>query len=180
MATMRDLRRTDLRANVLETPYWITSAELTFLSDDDKAVLFSFPVTKLVSPGYGTNLIFIHEVAFEVTDPYVGGTRVLTIGQGSIATDDITTGGTVTDTDAAMYILNADITLGTAGWYLPTSGIGSPWLTDMTANTFTTNITILPVNGTVLCVTAYLTSDDAITAGAGRVHMLISELPSCR
>lgn len=178
--TMLDLRRTDLRTNVLMNPYWITSAELNSDADDQDAVFFSFPITKSVSPGYGTNLILIHQVAFEVTTDFAGGTIALTIGQGSIATDDITTAGTVTDVDVDMYILSADITTGTAGWYLPTTGNTSAWLTDSAAGTFTTDITIVPADATVLCVTGYLTSDAAITAGAGRVHMLISEIPTCR
>ncbi|MEA3344588.1 MAG: hypothetical protein U9Q16_02830, partial [Patescibacteria group bacterium] len=102
--TSLDLRRTDLRTNVLENPYWITSAELGTDADDQDAVLFSFPKTKSVSPGYGTNLILIHQVAFEVTTAYAGGTRVLTIGQGSLATDAVTTAGTVTDVDVDMYL----------------------------------------------------------------------------
>jgi len=186
-ATCLDLRRTDLRSNVLENPYWITSGEVgvtcgsvATTADDRKAVLFSFPIAASISPGYGTSLILIHQVAFEVTSDFAGGTIVLTIGQGSLATDAITTGGAVTDVDADMYILSADITTATAGWYLPTTGNTSPWLTDSAAGTFTTDITIVPAATTVLAVVAYLTSDAAITAGEGRVHMLISEIPSGR
>jgi hypothetical protein len=178
--TILDLRRTDLRTNVLENPYWITSAEITPDCDDQDAVLFSFPITKSISPGYGNNLIFIHQVAFEITTAFAGGTVALDIGQGSLATDAVTTGGTVTDVDPDMYLLDADITLGTKGWYLPTSGHTTAWLTDIAAKTFTTNITITPADATVLAVVAYLTSTDTITAGAARFHMLISELPSDR
>ena len=178
--TSLDLRRTDLRTNVLENPYWITSAELTPDADDQDAVLFSFPITKSVSPGYGNNLILIHQVAFEISTAFVGGTLALTFGQGSLATDAVTTAGTVTDVDVDMYILSADITFATPGWYLPTTGNTSAWLTDSEAGTFTTDITITPADTTVLAVVAYLTSDAAITAGAGRLHMLISELPSDR
>lgn len=178
--TVLDLRRTDLRSNVLENPYWITSASLAPAADDQDAVFFSFPITKSVSPGYGNNMIFIHQVAFEVVTAFTGGTLALTIGQGSLATDAVTTAGTVTDVDVDMYILSADITIATPGFYMPTTGNTSAWLTDMAARTFTTDITIVPADTTVLCVTGYLTSDAAITAGAGRVHMLISEIPSLR
>jgi hypothetical protein len=177
---MLDLRRTDLRTNVLENPYWITSAEITPACDDQDAVLFSFPITKSVSPGYGNNLIFIHQVALEIVTAFAGGTVALDIGQGSLATDAVTTAGIVTDVDPDMYLLNADITLGTKGWYLPTTGKTSAWLTDIAAKTFTTDITITPADATVLAVVAYLTSSDTITAGAARFHMLVSELPSDR
>ena len=106
--TMLDLRRTDLRSNVLENPYWITSAEIAPAADDKDAVLFSFPITKSVSPGYGYNLILLHMMAFEVITAF-DGTAVIIVGVGSIATDDITTAGTVTDVDENEYFEDGDI-----------------------------------------------------------------------
>ena len=179
--TVLDLRRTDLRSNVLENPYWITSAELDKDADDEDAVLFSFPaISASASPSYGTNLIQVHQVAFEVTTGFVGGTLALTIGGGSIETDDITTTGVSTDVTVDRYILYDDITIATPGWYLPTTGNTSAWLTDIAAKTFSVNTTILPADATTLTVVAYLSSSAPITAGAGRFHMLISELPTCR
>lgn len=180
MATMLDLRRTDLRSNVLTNPYWITSASIEKEADDKGAGLFSFPITKSVAPGYGNGLILIQQVAVEVVTAFAGGTVALTIGQGSLATDAVTTAGTITDVDADMYCLNADLTLGTPGIYMPTTGNASPWLTDAKVLTFTTDWTITPVDTTVLTVAAYLTSSGVITAGAARVHLLISEVPAVR
>jgi len=175
-----ELRRNDLRSNVLENPYWITSGSLEKGADDLDAVLFSFPITGIgFAPGYGTNLIKIHDFLFEIVTGYVGGTPVLTIGLGSIASDGVIT--TVTDITVDNFILNADLTLATPGWYGPTTGNTSAWLTAMvTGPSFGTAVCITPAATTVICVTGYLTSDAAISAGAGRAHMLISEVPSAR
>ena len=43
--TIIDVRRTDLRTNVLENPYWITSGEIDKSHDDKASLLFSFPIT---------------------------------------------------------------------------------------------------------------------------------------
>lgn len=178
--TMLDLRRTDLRSNVLENPYWITSGAIEKEADDLAAVLFSFPVTKLVSPGYGNNLILIEQVVVEVVTAFAGGTVALTIGQCSLATDAVTTDGDTTDSDPDMYILNADLTLGTPAMYMGTTGNKSAWFTDREALTFTTDWTIVPAATTVLAIAGYLTSSGVITAGSARVHLLINEVPAVR
>lgn len=175
-----DLRRSDLRSNVLENPYWITSGSLAPAADDLDAIFFSFPVTGIgYAPGYGNNIIVVHDFLFEVVTGFAGGTLALTIGLGSIATDNVVT--TVTDITVNNFILSADITIATPGFYGPTTGNTSAWLTAKAAGmTFGTATHITPADATVICVTGYLTSDAAITAGAGRVHMMISEVPSLR
>lgn len=173
MGTMLDLRRTDLRSNVLENPYWITSGEINPDCDDQDAVLFSFPITKLVAPGYGAGLILIHQMAVEVITAF-DGTAVLVVGVGSLATDDITTAGTVTDVDVDEYFADGDIAEDAIGWNVPSGG---DYFTLMAAFTQTAYAQIVPADTTVLCIEAQLTGG-VITVGAARVHMLISEIPA--
>ena len=175
--TMLDLRRTDLRTNVLENPYWITSAELTLACDDQDAVLFSFPITKSVAPGYGSKLILLHELVLEVNTVFAGGTIALTIGQGSLATDAVTTAGLVTDVDVDMYWEATD---GAAdaialGFHVPDTA--SNYLTAKAAATWGTDASIVPADATVLCIVAYLTSSSTITQGSAYLHALISVVP---
>lgn len=173
MGTMLDLRRTDLRDNVLENPYWITSGEINPACDDQDAVLFSFPITKLVAPGYGSSIVLIHQMAVEVITAF-DGTAVIIIGVGSLATDDITTAGTVTDVDVDEYFEDGDIAEDAIGWNVPSGG---DYFTLMAAFTQTAYAQIVPADTTVLCIEAQLTGG-AITVGAARVHALISHIPA--
>ena len=175
--TMLDLRRTDLRSNVLENPYWITSASIEKEADDKDAVLFSFPITKLVAPGYGNSLIILHMMTFEVTEAYVGGSPDILVGVGSLATDDITTDGAVTDVDVDEYFETGDITVATPAHYPPNGG---NYLGLIAAQTFSAYASLVPADTTVLCIEAQLTSGEAITAGTGRLHVLLSVVPTLR
>ena len=172
--TMLDLRRTDLRSNVLENPYWITSGEINPACDDKDAVLFSFPITKLVSPGYGAGLILIHQMAVEVITAF-DGTAVIIVGVGSLVTDDITTDGIVTDVGSVdEYFQDGDIVEEAIGWNVPSGG---NYFALMAAFTQTAYAQIVPADTTVLCIEAQLTGGE-ITVGAARVHVLISEIPA--
>ena len=183
-----DLRRTDLRSNVLENPYWITSAVMTAaVIDTYDAVLFSFPKVKSVSPGYGKSLICIHAAALEVCVGVTGGSAVITIGLGSIA-DDVSLGtigipgsGDVADITADNFIQDTDLVEATAGYYAPlltggAYGVAMGAMNDF--DTANTAIAITPADATVICVVAYQTGTP--TAGSYRFHMLISEVPSGR
>ena len=178
MGTSLDLRRTDLRSNVLENPYWITSGEITKACDDQVAVLFSFPITKLVAPGYGNNLILLHDIVVEYNEAFaVAADITLDIGQYSLATDDITTGGTATLVDIDMYYDDVDGSADCAGTALNVPDSTSAWLTAKAAGTWGANQSIIPADTTVLCIAATLTSTSPVTAGSAYVHILISEIP---
>jgi len=174
MGTILDLRRTDLRTNVLETPYWITSADIGIACDDLDTILFSFPVTGIIGPSYGSGLILIHMIAFECTTTYTANSDLL-VGVGSIATDDITTDGTITDVDVDEYFETGDITLTTAAWSVPNGG---DYLGLLVAGTYSAYAQIVPADSTVLCIEAQVTCDTTLAAGSGRVHALISVLPN--
>jgi hypothetical protein len=176
--TMLDLRRTDLRSNVLTNPYWITSGEITNACDDQDAVLFSFPITGLVSPGYGNTKLIVMECCLEVVTLFAGGTIAFTIGKGSLATDDVTTSGVSTDVDVDEYWEATDgaADIIAAGYHFPTNG--SNWVTDRIAGVGGEGYIITPADTTVPTVVAYLTSSAAITAGSAYFHMLIAEVPT--
>jgi hypothetical protein len=170
MATMLDLRRTDLRDSVYASPYWISSGRISATDPikDKGAVLFSFPKAG--------QIILIHEVVFQVEVVFTAGTTC-TIGSGSIATEAITTDGTVTNVDVDEYMLAADITLTTLGYYGPTTGTGSDWLTTTVSHTYAAPRFILGAAATVPVVYTVVTNAGAIAAGAGRLHMLITNIP---
>lgn len=178
--TMYDIRRTDLRSNVLENPYWITSAEHDHaLSDDKITVYFSFPITGIIGPSYGGRLILLHAFVIEVTEFFAGGTIAFNIGQYSIETDDITTAGATSDIGTPVYYHAtdgaADLITDT-GIYVPDTGC--TWLTAIAAQTWGTNASIVPADSTVLCIGGALTSNSTITQGKLYLHVLISEVPA--
>lgn len=177
MSTMLDLRRTDLRSTVLENSYWISSGELDLSIDDQAAVLFSFPKVGIISPGYGNSVIIVQEMMLEVDVAFIAATVAATIGKGTIATDDITTAGTVTDVDVDEYWEATD---GAAdfiaiGNHFPTNG--SDWVTDRIAGVGGAGYIITPADTSVPVVAVYLTSDNPITAGSARLHMQITRVP---
>lgn len=179
MATVAcvDYRRTDQRKNVLFNPYWISSAEMAPAADgseDLASLLFSFPVAG--------RLTIVHQVMFQVTTVFTvgAGAAVCTVGLGTIATDAVTTGGDVTTVDVDSYILTADITFGTTGYYMPVTAHTSTWLTSAYGGTVTNLASqfIVGAATTVPVVVAYFSNaGGAITGGKARFHMLISEVP---
>jgi hypothetical protein len=170
--TMLDLRRTDLRGTTLENPYWVTSAPITKDADDTEAVLFDFPLT-----GGNTNtrgLTIIHCICCEIVTPFAGGTITLDIGLGTIPLITTTTGGTVTITDADEYIINTEITHGTAGVYFPQA---SDFVTALAAGTHGSPVVLVHLDAAIPVIYATLVSDAAITAGVARVHALFNRVP---
>ena len=166
---MYDWRRTDLRSNVLETPYWITSGLVVGATAEDKEnCLFSFPTAGLIT--------IVHEVVLQVVVALTSSTGI-TIGSGTLATDAVTTGGTLTNVDADEYLLAADITVGTPGFYGPVTAHTSDWLTAAAAKTYAAPRFITGAATTVPVVYAVCTNTGTITAGSFRVHMLISNIP---
>lgn len=178
--TMLDLRKTNVRSSVLENPYWISSGEITHDADDDDAVLFGFPITGILSPGYGTTTIIIQEFCLEVVTAIAGSgaTVAATIGKGTIATDDITTAEVCTDIDVDEYWEGTDgaADFAATGRHFPSAG--SNWVTDRVAGVGGAGYIITPADTDVPVVVAYITADAALTAGSAYLHMLISIVPT--
>lgn len=166
--TVIDYRRTDLRTNVLENPYWITSGEVVAVDAEDKcAVLFSFPTAGKIT--------LVHEIAIQVTTACAGGTPAGTLGLSTLATDAVTTGGVATDVDVDDYMVTADVTWTTAGYYYPTNG--SDFLTAKAAGSLTGPTVIVGAATTVYTICLFLTNSGTFTAGKVRVHALVSNIP---
>jgi hypothetical protein len=178
---MLDLRRTDLRTNVLENPYWITSGEITPACDDKVGVLFSFPISHVagsICPAfYGNTIIIIQEMVMEVETAFTGpGTEVFTLGTCTLATQAEAT--TTTADDPTTFIesfAGSGVNMGVAGLYPlhATSGYNTTRLLGQHA----VDYVIIPTNTVVLCVACYLSSDAAITTGSAFLHMLIAMPP---
>lgn len=167
--TMLDLRRTDLRKNVLTSSFVISSAPLTKDADDLEAVFFSFPATIYGGP------VIINDLLLEIITGF-DGTPVLTIGTGTIPLETSTTGATVSVVDADQLFTTAVAIPGTAG--LKTQG-SSAFLTDKAAGTISAGgAKITPADSTVPVVYATLTASTAITVGKAILHMSITILPT--
>ncbi len=177
MATVEiiDVRRTDLRSNVLANPYWLTSGLIVPAHDDLASLLFSFPIAKSVSPGYKP--FYVLYCVFEVVAVF-DGSGSITVGTGTLATDAVTTGGDVTTVAADAFHLSDDITEGTIGYY-PSSltGTDSAFTTAAIAGVATYPSYVTPADTTVPCFTAQLTGGN-ITVGSARLHILIAEIPA--
>lgn len=162
-----DYRRTDLRTNILENPYWITSKFVNCADGstfrDVGTVLFTFNTAGLYT--------IIKEVILEITTG-VSTSGVLDIGYGTL---DSATTCTITDPDG--FIKTADITEATAGIYGPAGG-GSVWLTAAAAKTFAVP-RVFAGSATYAATPVVLAcfSAAAITSGIFRLHMLIANVP---
>jgi len=165
-----DYRRTDLRTNIFDNPYWISSniIDASAATVKDKGcVVFSFPATKT---------IFVERILVEVITAFTAGTTA-TLGSGTLATDAVTTGGVVTVVDDDEYIFAADVTLTTAGLYGPTTANTSDCLTASLTGTFAAPNIIVGAAATVPAIYYLITNAGAITAGKCRIHMRIDILP---
>jgi len=166
--SMLDLRRQDARTNVLENPFWLTSAMLTPDADDAEAVFFSFPAA------YGDSAYLVQSICVETIIAFAGGTVAVTIGTGTIPLESSTDGATVTGVDPNFYFEDlADTDLGNIGVDFPD---GSAYLTALAAGLHETLI-ITCADADVPVIYAALTSSAAITAGAARIHVLLSRIP---
>jgi len=175
MATVtiiNDVRRTDLRCNVLENPYWITSglvdASATAAIDDKYIILFSFPTA--------SQKIWIEQVMVEVTLAFTAGTT-FDIGLCTLATDAVTTAGVGTTVDDDEFIKSADITATSAGVYAPTTSNTSDWLTAKIAGSYASPYCITGAATTVPAVMMIAANAGTIAAGNCRVHMCINVKP---
>lgn len=168
--TAIDYRRTDLRTNVLENPYWLTSGEVVATAAVAKAAqLFSFPVVGRVT--------IILGIWIQVTTVFAGGTPAGTLGVGTLATDAITTGGDVTDVDQDEFITSADVTWTTAGYYEVVTATGSDYEDAIKTGLHPAPAIITGAATTVPCICLYLTNVGTYTGGKCRVHALVTDIP---
>lgn len=160
-----DLRRPDQRNTVEPIPHWIASGVFSYLHDDKGALLFSFPAADV-----NARQVIIHAAIAEVITGFVGGTPTVNIGLGTVATDAVTTGGDITIVDADEYIPTADITVATPGFY--------PALTGDSVVLWAAGklVVLTPADATVPVIYASVASNAALTAGYGRLHLLLSRI----
>lgn len=171
MATteIHDFRRNDLRTNVLENPYWITSAKVDFDvvrgMKDKSCLLFSFADVGVQS--------IIQAVAIEIITGCTASVT-LDIGLGTLATPDITTGGDLTTVDDDEFIPTASITEATPGIYFPATG---DFVTARAGGLVTAGTTMLVGAATTVPAVAAYPKVAAPIAGQFKVHMLICNVP---
>jgi hypothetical protein len=158
-----DKRRSDQRVPINSEPFFFTSAILTKDDVHTDIVLASFPAG---------NFQLLAPPVVEVIEGF-DGTPTIDFGHGSIATDIITTGGTLTVTDQDEYVKAADITLGTAGLYIAASSD----VVGMLAAGTGASLLIKGAASTVPVITAVLAATTP-TVGKVRIHMLLQRLPT--
>lgn len=129
-------------------------------------LLFSFPVAG--------QIIVVHEIAIQVVTGFTSGTKFV-LGNGTIATDAVTTGGTVTTLYRDSFAGVAAVTMATAAYYGP--GTASTWYTAAGLCGWTSPRVLTGAATTVPVVCAFIANAASITAGELRVHMLISKVP---
>lgn len=176
--TMLDLRRTDLRTQVLENPFWITSAEMTEACDEKAAVLFSFKKESGISPGYGNSVIIIREMVLEVLETFLGSGSVaaFTLGKGSLATDAQATTHTTVDANEYFEATQGAAAVINLGVNYPNTS--ADYVTDWEARVHGEGYVITPADTVIPTVVAYLTNDTAtLTQGRAYLHMLIDRVP---
>ena len=162
---VNNLRRTDMRSNVLETPYWITSAEHGFLDTGDTPILFEF--------SEAGKIYIVHHAICEVTTLFAGGTPLLDYGFGTVTAPDL---NVLTPVDADDLIKQGDITATTAGIYgWATSDGYAAWAAG-TVTAATTGANTIHGKATT-CPVVYATVSASLTVGVAKLHLLISEVP---
>lgn len=128
-------------------------------------ILFSFP-------GEGKYFI-VHEIVVQILTGLTGGS-VITVGWGTIPLETSVTGATFTNADRDAFILPAQITAATPGFYGPTSSV---FVTAKAANTWAVPRIIVGADAGVRCIYCSVANAAAITAGNFRVHALITKIP---
>jgi hypothetical protein len=169
MATIaKDLRRHDDN-RTLWNPYWMVSSEVKPAEIvANAALLWSFPAAK-----YSTRTIIVQNIAVQLITAYTGGTPAINIGSGTIATDVVTTAGTLTVVDADEYVPAADVTCATPATYFAATG---DWITAYLLKTNLAPVIITPADATVPCI--YASCAASAAAGLFRVLVQVVEVPT--
>lgn len=164
MAT-NDKRRTDIRSQVLENPYWLTSAEFGAEDTGDTVILFEFADAGKIH--------IVYHTIVQVTTLFGGGTPLIDVGIGTVT---VPGANVITPVDADDLIKQGDITATTAGIYgWATSDAYTAWAAGTVTAAATGANTIIGAATTVPVV--YATVSAALTAGVARCHLLVSTIP---
>lgn len=172
VAIIQDVRRTDQRTNVLDTPFWLTSgivdATASAAIDDKVVVLFSFPKV--------SQQIIVQNFCCEVITAFTSGTTGI-VGYYTLATNDVTAGGVATIVGSGNQLEETtNTTYTTPGFYFPAAAADATQY--RIAGTPTTNADwIVGAATTVYAVCATFANGGTIAAGKCRYHMLISIVP---
>ena len=177
MADVLDLRRTDLRTNVLENPYWVSSKEMTADCDAEVALLFDFPITLVagsLSPiAYGNSKIIIQEMVLEVNTIFAGGTPALVIGTYTI---DLQTTLAYTDgLDPDCFVMAIDGSGASEAAGLYPLHATSAYNTNKLLGQHSADYVITPADTAVPGITASYSG--GATSGSSILHVLISRVP---
>lgn len=168
---LKDFRRTDLRTNVLETPYWITSQLINGAVSsglaDKGLVLFSFPVA--------AQKIIIWDIVVNISTAFTTNTT-LNMGYGTIATDAAVDGDNITYSSTSGYMrMTSDFTAVTAAYYYPQAG--NAWLAVRATGVNTAGNNLIVGAATAVPVIWIAPAIATIIAGKIQVHMLVSIIP---
>jgi len=200
--TILDQRRADQRGQTLENPFWLTSAEITKDADDLGAVLFSFPkvghdyvvkdiIVEIVEAfaggtitldiGSGTlatdlittdgDVTIVDADAYIDTTDITNGTIGLYSGRATTALTDGTL-GTASDSLAEITDTYVEATIANA-----LASLAAKVNALINAQRILPRSIIEGATTTVPCIYATLVSDDVITAGRARVHILVAKVP---
>jgi hypothetical protein len=168
---LKDFRRTDLRTNALDTPYWISSQLINGAVSsglaDHGLLLFSFPKA--------AEKTIIWDIVVQIATSFTTGTT-LNMGYGTIATDAPAEDDHITYSNTDDYMrMTSDFTAVTAAWYYPQAG--NAWLAVRASGVHTAGLNlIVGAASTVPCI--FLSPAAAtIVAGKIQVHMLVSVIP---
>jgi hypothetical protein len=129
-------------------------------------VLFSFPVAGMRT--------LVREIVVEIITGFTAGTKIV-IGSGTLATDAITTGGIITNVACDTFVLSADITAATIGFY---SSVLSAWGLLGATRSYTSPRYITGAATATPVVYAAIANAATIAAGAMRLHMLVTNVPT--
>lgn len=133
-------------------------------------VLFSFPH---IGQRY-----MIQECQLQLIEAFTADTQIY-VGLGTMATNVITTGGLIVNTDIDAYFSNAAITIATPAYYASTA---SAWYTAAGLCGSTSPRMILGADATTIAIYAMVVNcknaaPAAITAGQFRLHLQVSIVP---
>ena len=160
-----DIRQRTQRAYPEQKPFWVTSGDVKVEHANNDLLAISFPAV------YGVKAVLIHDICFDVVAAF-DGSAAINVGAGTIATEKVSTGGTLTVVDADDYIPTASITEATIGVYFPAAG---DFVTAKAAGTNAAPQKIVCADATVPVI--YIDYDATNpTTGLGRLHALISAI----
>lgn len=154
----KEKRRFDERVPVNSEPFWFTSDIITAADTGVDCVLKTFTAAD------GTYMILAAGV--EIIQAFDGSASIL-VGSGTMPTNAL---GTVSAVDADYYLISADVTEATIGYY-PQSG--AQFATDIGAGK---QAVLKGLDAVVPTLYATITASSP-TVGKLRVHFLMTKIP---